>query len=61
MDIEPKQITARSPWQDGVAGRFVSTARRRLLDRLLVLNQKHPQRLLAGFASHYRSTTRTYP
>jgi transposase InsO family protein len=28
MNIEPKQITARSPWQNGVAERFVSTARR---------------------------------
>jgi hypothetical protein len=30
MGIEPKQIAARSPWQTGVAERFVSTARRDL-------------------------------
>ena len=53
MGIEPKQITARSPWQNGVAERFVSTARRELLDHVIVLNEKHLQRLLAGFASYY--------
>ena len=53
MSIEPKQITARSPWQNGVAERFVSTARRDLLDHVIVLNEKHLQRLLAGFASYY--------
>jgi transposase InsO family protein len=49
MGVIPKQITARSPWQNGVAERFVSTARRDLLDRVIVLNEKHLQRLLAGF------------
>ena len=53
MGIEPKQITARSPWQNGVAERSVSTARRDLLDHVIVLNEKHLQRLLAGFASDY--------
>ncbi len=53
LGIEPKQITARSPWQNGVAERFVSTARRELLDHVIVLNEKHWQRLLAGFASYY--------
>ncbi len=53
MGIEPKQITARSPWQNGVAERFVSTARRDLLDHVIVVNEKHLQHLLAGFASYY--------
>jgi transposase InsO family protein len=51
LRITPKQITARSPWQNGVAERFVSTARRELLDQVIVLNEKHVQRLPAGFAS----------
>ncbi len=34
MSIEPKQTTARSPWQAGVAERVVSTARRDLLDHV---------------------------
>jgi len=53
MGITPKQTRARSPWQNGVAERFVSTARRDLLDHVIVLNEKHLQRLLACFASYY--------
>jgi len=53
MSIEPRLITARSPWQNGVAERFVSTARRDLLDHVIVRNEKHLRRLLAGFASYY--------
>jgi transposase InsO family protein len=53
MQIEPKQITARSPWQNGVAERFVGTARRDLLDHVIVLNEKHLQRRLACFTSCY--------
>jgi len=53
MSIRPKQITARSPWQNGVAERFVSTARRDFLDHVIVLNRMHLRRLLARFASYY--------
>ena len=53
MGIEPKQITARRPWQNDVAERFVSTACRDLLDDVIVLNEKHLQRLLVCFASCY--------
>jgi hypothetical protein len=52
LGITPVQITARSPWQNGVAERFVSTARRDLLDPVIVLNEKQLQRPLAGFASY---------
>jgi hypothetical protein len=52
MGIKAKQITARSPWENGVAERFVRTARRDLLDRAIVLNEEHLQRLLACFASY---------
>jgi transposase InsO family protein len=50
--IEPKQIMARNPWKNGVAERSVSTARRGLLDHVIVLNE-HLQRRLACFGSHY--------
>ena len=55
MGITPKQIMARSPWQNGVAEGFVNTARRDLPDHVIVLNAKHLQRLLAGFAAYYLS------
>ncbi len=53
VGVCPTQITARSPWQNGVTERFVSTARRELLDHVIVLNEKHLQRLLAEFAGYY--------
>ncbi len=52
MGIKPKQITARSPWQNGVAERFLGTARGDPLDHVIVLNEKQLQRLLAGFVSY---------
>jgi hypothetical protein len=58
MRVEPKQITARSPWRIGVAERFASTARRDLLDHVIVLNAKHLQRFLACFASYDLSDRR---
>jgi transposase InsO family protein len=53
MGIRAKQITTRSPWQNGVAERFVSTARRGLFDHVIVLNEKHLQRRLTSLASYY--------
>lgn len=53
MGIRAKQITAGSPWQNGVAERFVSTARRDLFDHVIVLNENHLQRLLASFRDYY--------
>ncbi len=52
----PKQITARSPWQNGVAERFVSTARRELLDHVIVLNEK---RCSAFWPASPRTTSTT--
>jgi hypothetical protein len=55
MGTRSKQITARSPWENEVAERFVSTARRDLLDHIIVLREKHLQRPLACSASYDRN------
>jgi putative transposase len=36
----------RSPWQNGVAERWVGSCRRDLLDHVIVLNQRHLKRLM---------------
>jgi putative transposase len=48
-----------SPWQNGVAERWVGTCRRELLDHVIVLNEQHLQRLLQEFLRYYH-TDRTH-
>jgi putative transposase len=43
----------RAPQANGVADRFVRTVRSECLDRLLVLNEQHPERVLDVFVEHY--------
>jgi putative transposase len=53
MKIEPTRTSFRSPWQNGVAERFVATVRRELLDHVIILNEHHLRRLLDSFIDHY--------
>ena len=43
----------RAPQANGVAKRFVRTARSECLDWLLILDQQHLERVLASFITHY--------
>jgi transposase InsO family protein len=52
--IEPKRISFRSPWQNGVAERFVGNCRRDLLDHVIVFNERHLKRLMAEYIRYYR-------
>ena len=51
--IEIVRTPFRAPQANGVAERFVRTARTECLDSLLVLNQDHLERILAVFVDHY--------
>jgi len=51
--IEPKRTSFRSPWQNGVAERFVGNCRRDLLDHVIVLNERHLKRLMAEYVRYY--------
>ena len=53
MGIRRKQITAYSPWQNGVAERWVETVRRDLLDHVIALNERHLLRLLSDLVAYY--------
>jgi len=46
LGIKPKQISYRSPWQNGVAERWVLSARSDMLNRVIILNADHLYRLL---------------
>jgi putative transposase len=43
----------RSPWQNGIAERWVLTLRRELLDHVVVFNEAHARRLISEFVDYY--------
>jgi putative transposase len=53
MGLEPTRTSYKSPWQNGVAERFVGTVRRDLLDHVIVLDDVHLRRLLSEYLAYY--------
>src|SRR5215471_4863871 len=43
----------RSPWQNGLAERWVGSCRRELLDHVIVLNESHLRRLVRDYLEYY--------
>jgi hypothetical protein len=41
MGSEPVHTAFRSPWQNGVAERWVGSCQRDLLDHVIILNERH--------------------
>ena len=53
MKITCTRTSIRSPWQNGVAERWVGSCRRELLDHVIPLNTRHLKRLLSDYVSYY--------
>jgi transposase InsO family protein len=53
MGSQPLRTAYRSPWQNGMAERWVGSLRRDLLDHVMVLNRKHLRRLLNEYVRYY--------
>ena len=53
--IEPKMTACRSPWQNGLAERWVGTVKRDLLDHVIVIDERHLQRLLHEYVDYYNN------
>src|SRR6202790_2757115 len=51
--IIPKRTSFRSPWQNGIAERWVESCRRELLDHVIALNDNHLRRLLSDYVRYY--------
>ena len=51
--IKPKRTSFRSPWQNGVAERWVGNCRRDLLDHVIVFNERHLKRLMTDYVRYY--------
>jgi transposase InsO family protein len=53
MGLLPVRAAFRSPWQNGIAERWVGSVRRDLLDHVIVLNRRHLRRLLNEYVRYY--------
>jgi transposase InsO family protein len=53
LGCQPVRTAYRSPWQNGVAERWVGSCRRDLLDHVIVLNERHLKRLIAEYLRYY--------
>ena len=61
MSIKPVRTAFRSPWQNGVAERWVESCRRDVMDHVLVLNERHARRLLADTSGTITKIALTMP
>src|SRR6202521_1118548 len=53
MKIKCVRASFESPWQNGVAERWVQSCRRDLLDHVIALNEAHLRRLLSDYVRYY--------
>ena len=51
--LEPKRTSIRSPWQNGVAERWVGSCRREIFDHVIPLNEEHVRRLVRDYVRYY--------
>jgi putative transposase len=53
LNIFPVRTSFESPWQNGIAERWVGSCRRDLLDHVTALNERHLKRLLHEYISNH--------
>jgi putative transposase len=51
--IIPRRTSFRSPWQNGIAERWVGSCRTDLLDHIVALNERHLKRLLLEYVRYH--------
>ena len=56
MGIRDQPISPGSPWQNGIAERFIGTLRRECLDQIIIFGAAHLRLVLAGYATYYNQT-----
>src|SRR6267142_49663 len=56
----PARTAFRSPWQNGIAERWVGSVRRELLDHSVVFNERHLRRLLGEYVAYYHQDRTHY-
>jgi len=58
--IREVRTAYQSPWQNPYVERLIGTLRRELLDHVIVLNQRHLERLLREYLEQYYHTARPH-
>jgi transposase InsO family protein len=53
LTLKSVRTSFRSPWQNGIAERWVGSCRRELLDHVIALNERHLKRLLSEYVRYY--------
>ena len=53
MSLTPVRTSFESPWQNGVAERWIESCRRDLLDHIIAVNEQHLKRLLSAYVRYY--------
>ena len=53
MNMACVRTSLQSPWQNGVAERWVGSCRRDVLDHVIALNEHHLKRLLSEYIRYY--------
>jgi transposase InsO family protein len=51
--IKPIRTSIRSPWQNGVAERWIGSFRREMTDHVIPLNERHLKRLANEYLTYY--------
>ena len=52
--LKPKRTSIASPWQNGIAERWVGSCRRELLDHVIPLNEGHLRRLVREYIAYFQ-------
>jgi transposase InsO family protein len=53
MGIKEAVIAPRSPWQNPYVERLIGSIRRECLDQVIILHERHLQRILSGYFAYY--------
>jgi hypothetical protein len=53
VELTSVRTSFKSPWQNGVAERWVGSCRRDLLDHVVAFNERHLKRLISEYVSYY--------
>lgn len=53
LGIKPKVTSYRSPWQNGIAERFVLSARTDIINHVIVFGEDHLRRLMKEYIDYY--------